>query len=100
MMSKREKQIRQSIDTMFSGLDDDVLKQVILACSLGYSEEEKDRICDELRRINEQNLQDSYNKFQLSAIESMPVETKVIINGVVDLSGNLQNEKQSTDTIE
>ena len=100
MLSRREKQIRQSVDTMFAGMDDDVLKQVILACSLGYSEEEKDRICADLRRVNEENLRDITGSFKLSHEESIPVETKVIIEGDVDLSGNLQNEKQSTDTIE
>jgi len=100
MISRREKQLRQSIDTLFHGLDDDVLKQVMLACSLGYTEEEKDRICADIRRVNEENLRNITGSFQLSADESIPVETKVIIEGDVDLSGILQNEKQSTDTIE
>lgn len=90
MLSKREKQIRQSIDTLFTGLDDDALKQVMLACALGYSEEEKDKICEELRRVNEENFKDLTSRYQLTPEESMPTETKVII----------EEEKQSSDNVE
>jgi hypothetical protein len=90
MLSKREKQIRQSIDTLFTGLDDEALKQIMLACALGYSEEEKEKICEDLRKVNEENLQEITSRYQLTAEESIPTETKVI----------QEEEKQSSDNVE
>lgn len=51
-MSRREKQIHESVELMFQGMNDEGLKQIILACALGKSEEEKEAICEKIRQHN------------------------------------------------
>jgi hypothetical protein len=46
MSSKREQKIARSIEMMFAGTDDEMLKDIILACALGKSEDEKDAIVE------------------------------------------------------
>lgn len=74
MMSHREKQIRKSVDVLFTGMDDDALKQVMLACTLGYSEEEKERVCEELRKVNEENLRFITERFEIVANQVVELE--------------------------
>lgn len=56
MLSLREKKIKESVELMFQGLDDDVLKTVVMYSALCKSEEEKDAICEEIRKKNEEDL--------------------------------------------
>lgn len=56
-LSIKEKKIRDSIDLMFTGLDDDVLKTIILYNALGKSEEEKDAVCEQIRKKKEEDLE-------------------------------------------
>ena len=65
MLSQREKKIREAVDFMFQGMDDDVLKTVILYTSLGKSEEEKDKICEAIRQKNEEDLKYYTEKFEI-----------------------------------
>lgn len=51
-MSRREKQIHESVELMFHGMNDDALKEIILACALGKSEDEKEAICEKIRQQN------------------------------------------------
>ena len=44
MLSRREKSIIKSIDLMFQGMDDDELKEIVLASSLQKADLEKERI--------------------------------------------------------
>jgi len=66
MLSHREKKIRESIDLMFQGLDDEVLKTVILYTALGKSEEEKDAICEEIKRKQQEDMEFYNRKFNFN----------------------------------
>ena len=50
---------------MFRGLDDDVLKECVLATALGKSEEQKDRIIEELKRKHEEDRKLYEERFQI-----------------------------------
>lgn len=56
ILSIREKKIKESLDIFFKGVDDDVLKTVMLYTALGKSEEEKDAICEVLRKKREDDM--------------------------------------------
>lgn len=93
MFSHREKKIRETLELMFSGMDDDVLKTVILATSLGKSEEEKDAICEEIRKKNEEDAQFFTEKYEIELTKENAEEVLKLINPPC-----LLNEK-SNDTI-
>jgi hypothetical protein len=46
MLSRREKGIIKSIDLMFQGMEDDELKEIVLATSLQKADTEKERIIE------------------------------------------------------
>lgn len=57
ILSIREKKIKDSLEMLFNGLDDDVLKTVILYTALGKTEEEKDAVCEKIRKKREEDLE-------------------------------------------
>lgn len=93
MFSHREKKIRETLELMFAGMDDDVLKTVILATSLGKSEEEKDAICEEIRKKQEEDAKFFTEKFEIELTKENSEEVLKLINPPC-----LLNEK-SNDTI-
>lgn len=57
MESIKEKKIKKALEVMFAGMDDDVLKTVILYTSTGKSEEEIDKVCEEIRKKKEEDME-------------------------------------------
>jgi hypothetical protein len=80
MLSNREKKIRQSIELMFSGLDDDVLKTVMLYTALGKTEAEKDAMCEEIKRKQEEDMQYYNSKFEIELTKENSEEVLKLIN--------------------
>lgn len=80
MLSNREKKIRESIEIMFSGLDDDVLKTVMLYTALGKSEAEKDAMCEEIKRKQEEDMQYYNSKFEIEITKENSEEVLKLIN--------------------
>jgi hypothetical protein len=74
LLSQREKNMIRSIDLMFKGLDDDVLKEVILATALQKSEEEKEKIIEAIKTKHKQDLQDIEDKFQIRIDNTEPLK--------------------------
>ena len=80
MLSKRhEQKIIRSIDTLFHGLEDDTLKEIMLACALNKSQEEKDAICEELRLRNQREYEERLAYFEIQANAENP-------NGAIELT--------------
>jgi hypothetical protein len=80
MLSKRHQQkIARSIDTLFHGLEDDTLKEIMLACALNKTQEEKDAICEELRLRNQQEYEERLALFEIQANAENP-------NGAIELT--------------
>ena len=65
MESLREKNIKESIELMFKGLDDDVLKTVMLYTALCKSEEEKDAVCEQIKKAKEEDMKYFNEKFEI-----------------------------------
>ena len=98
MQSFKEKKITATIEKLFEGLDDDILKTVVLYTALGKSEEEKDAICEQIRKKQEEDMKYFMEKFEIDGLEALeqvetaPVvieeeeENKKVVE--VDLSGN------------
>lgn len=101
MLSHREKKIRESIDLMFKGLDDDVLKTVILYTALGKSEEEKDAICEEIKRKKEEDMEFFNKKFEIELTKENSEEVLKLMNPecLINITDVVPNEK-SNDNIE
>lgn len=103
MLSLREKNIRASVDLMFQGLDDDVLKNIILYTALEKSEEEKDKLCEEIKKAKEEDLKYYYEKFEVKVDNETPEEILKLINPEIkiDANGNvITHLEKSSDNIE
>lgn len=74
ILSHREKKLRESLDIMFAGLDDDVLKTVIFYTAKGASEEEKDKICEQLKQKQEEDLKYFSEKMEIRIDHTVPEE--------------------------
>lgn len=72
-ISRRERSIRESVESMFRGLDgDDLLKNIILYNALGKSEEEKDAMLDAWKRKQEED-KGYLEQFQITDVaETVP----------------------------
>jgi len=101
MLSHREKKIRESIDLMFQGLDDDVLKTVILYTALGKSEEEKDAMCELIKKKQQEDMEFYNNKFEIELTKENQEEVLKLINPecLINITDVVENEK-SNDNIE
>lgn len=101
MLSHREKKIRESIDAMFQGLDDDVLKTVILYTALGKSEEEKDAMCELIKKKQQEDMEFYNNKFEIEITKENQEEVLKLINPecLINITDVVENEK-SNDNIE
>lgn len=78
MLSNREKNIVKSIELMFQGMEQDDLKEVMLAIALKKSEEEKDRIAEEIKRKKEQDLEYIALRYENEGVENIVTEAKII----------------------
>jgi hypothetical protein len=101
MLSHREKKIRESIDLMFQGLDDDVLKTVILYTALGKSEEEKDAMCELIKKKQQEDMEFYNNKFEIELTKENSEEVLKLINPecLINITDVVENEK-SNDSID
>ena len=86
METRREKTIKRNIELLFDGMEQDDLKAVILAISLNKSEEERDRIAEEIRIAKEKDLAEFMTSFEMETIEpqhttygpdNLPIQTTI-----------------------
>lgn len=101
MLSHREKKIRESIDAMFQGLDDEVLKTVILYTALGKSEEEKDAMCELIKKKQQEDMEFYTKKFEIEITKENQEEVLKLINPecLINITDVVENEK-SNDNID
>lgn len=78
MLSQREKNITKSIELMFQNMEQDDLKEVMLAIALNKSQEEKDRISEELKKQKERDLEYIKSRYENDSIENIVSEAKII----------------------
>lgn len=69
MESRREKAIKQSIELMFTGMEHDELKHIMLAVALNKTDEEKDAICEQIRKTKEKDLEDMLARYTIDNVE-------------------------------
>jgi hypothetical protein len=87
MLSKKEKRITKNVELMFQGLEDDPLKEIILAVALNKTQEEKDAIAEQIRLKNEEDYAERLKLFEVKCdienptASSLTTESQVIING-------------------
>ena len=74
MLSRREKNIIKSIDLMFQGMDDDELKEIILATSLQKADLEKERIVEIINKKKEDNAKYFNEKFEIEINNKEPLK--------------------------
>jgi len=98
MLSHREKKIRESIDLMFQGLDDEVLKTVILYTALGKSEEEKDAMCEEIKRKQREDMEFYTRKFEVEITKENSEEVLKLMNPECLI--NITDLEKSNDNID
>lgn len=92
MLSHREKNIIRSIDLMFQGMDDDVLKEVILATSLQKSEEEKERILEIIKEKKREDTKYFEDKFQIKIDNTEPLKMLELFKTYVEQNKDMVEE--------
>ena len=74
----REKSVRNNIELMFTGMDDDVLKECMLATALIKSEEEKDLIIEQLKFKKQEDEKYFKSKFEIEITAEEPEKMRDI----------------------
>jgi hypothetical protein len=92
MLSRREKSIIKGIDLMFQGMDDDELKEIILASSLQKADEEKERIIDLINKKKQEDLKDINEKFEIEINNKEPLKMLELFKVFVDQNPQLVQE--------
>jgi hypothetical protein len=92
MLSQREKNIIRSIDMMFKGMDDDVLKEVILATSLQKPEEEKEKLVESIRKKQEIDLQDIEQRYQIKIDNTEPLKMLDLFKAYIEQNKDVVEE--------
>jgi hypothetical protein len=77
METRREKRIRESIEMMFKGMDDDFLKEVLIATALNKSEEEKDAIVEAYKRQREED-EERFRSFEITDVSEVVQQGHVV----------------------
>jgi hypothetical protein len=75
MLSQREKKIIKGIDLMFQGMEDDELKEIVLASSLQKADEEKERIIELITKKKEEDAKYFNEKFEVDKSSFFYVES-------------------------
>jgi hypothetical protein len=103
LLTQREKNMIRSIDLMFQGLDDDVLKEVILATALQKPEEEKEKIIEAIKRKQNADLQEINEKFQITIDNTEPLKMlelfKTYIEQNPELVAQIEKEEEEKDNL-
>lgn len=92
MLSQREKNIIRSIDMMFSGMDDDVLKEVLLATALQKPEEEKEKLAEAIKRKQQLDLQDIEEKYEIKIDNTEPLKMLDLFKAYVEQNKDLDRK--------
>jgi hypothetical protein len=85
ILSIREKKIKDSLEMLFSGMDDEVLKTVILYTALGKSDEEKDAVCEQIRKKKDEDLE-YINSFEIEINKDTHPDILKLVNPQVNIT--------------
>lgn len=97
--TRREKKIRESLDMLFKGMDDDVLKTVIFYTATGKSEEEKEYAIEQLKRMREEE-EARFRAFEITDVSEVVQEGRMVSPAIdVDLSQDNIAEDESDDRV-
>jgi hypothetical protein len=92
MLSRREKNIIKSIDVMFQGMDDDELKEIILATSLQKADLEKERIVEIINKKKEEDLKYINEKFEIEINNKEPLKMLELFKTFVEQNPQMVQE--------
>ena len=74
MLSQKEKSIMKGIDLLFQGMEDDALKEIVLANALQKSEDEKERILEIIRQKKTDDVKYINEKFEIEINSDDPLK--------------------------
>lgn len=92
MLSKREKNIIRTIDMMFKGLEDDALKEIVLATALEKPEREKEKIIQNINKKNSEDLAYIKEKFEIEIDNTSPLKMLDLFKAYVEQNPGLVKE--------
>lgn len=92
MLSKREKNIIRTIDMMFKGLEDDALKEIVLATALEKPEREKEKIIQIINKKNSEDLAYIKEKFEIEIDNTSPLKMLDLFKAYVEQNPELVKE--------
>lgn len=99
METFREKNIRESVERYFKGVDDDILKSIVMYTALGKSEEEKDALCEQINKKREEDLKYFQEKFEIEISKDTPEEVLKEINQDIFIPGYHDLTENKSDNI-
>ena len=74
MLSQREKAVMKGVDLLFQGMEDDALKEIVLANALQKSEDEKERILEIIRQKKSEDIKYINEKFEIEIGRDDPLK--------------------------
>lgn len=100
MESFKDKHIRESVERYFTGVDDDILKSIVLYTALGKSDEEKDALCEQINKKREEDLKFFKEKFEIEINKDTPEEVLKEITPEVYIPNHHDLNNKSNNIIE
>ena len=74
MLSQKEKSVMKGVDLLFQGMEDDALKEIVLANALQKSEDEKERILEIIRQKKTDDVKYINEKFEIEINRDDPLK--------------------------
>lgn len=91
MASLKQRKAQQAIDLMFKGLDDPILKQVMLTCYSGADP----KILEEMQEQEKRDFEELTKHMEIINVNDVVGETKTILSNDIVTDGN--NSSKSID---
>ena len=99
MLSQREKSIMKGVDLLFQGMEDDALKEIVLANALQKSEDEKERILEIIRQKKTDDVKYINEKFEIEINRDDPLKMLDLFKTYIEQNPQVVEEIQKQEEV-
>lgn len=94
MLSQKEKSIMKGVDLLFQGMEDDALKEIVLANALQKSEDEKEYILEIIRQKKTDDVKYINEKFEIEINRDDPLKMLDLFKTYIEQNPQVVEEIQ------
>jgi hypothetical protein len=94
MLSQKEKSVMKGVDLLFQGMEDDALKEIVLANALQKSEDEKERILEIIRQKKTDDIKYINEKFEIEINRDDPLKMLDLFKTYIEQNPQVVEEIQ------